>query len=80
MPKNDNRPRTSREAAGPIRMEHKKGHSNVYVETIWVDPTSGCAMVRLRGGATAMSVKELPPLAMRQSDWLSIGKFMGWGR
>lgn len=57
----------------------KRGHSNVdatHAEK-WDTPPD-CCKLRLTGGATASTCRELPPLALHRDDWEQIGKFMGW--
>jgi hypothetical protein len=62
----------------------KRGHSNVYADKTkpWdsIDPgvESGIARIPLTGGSTASSARELPPLALRRSEWREIGVRMGW--
>ena len=64
----------------------KRGHSNVKSEktTPWVDKytpaSAGIAKIPLSGGATFQTVNELPPLALRESEWRQIGVKMGWIR
>lgn len=64
----------------------KRGHSNVKPEKTapWVDKytekADGIAKIPLCGGATFQTVNELPPLALRESEWRQIGEKMGWIR
>ena len=58
----------------------KRGHSNVKPEQTkqWEHAEDGIAKIPLCGGATFQTVRELPPLALRESEWLLIGEKMGW--
>jgi hypothetical protein len=57
----------------------KRGHSNVAAGEItpWPDCPDK-ARVPLCGGATAATVRDLPPLAIDREEWERIGQAMGW--
>lgn len=62
----------------------KRGHSNVRAEqtvewkTVDQQVSPGHARIPLVGGSTVQTVKELPPLALDESEWRLIGQKMGW--
>lgn len=59
----------------------KRGHSNAHVEQAEVHGTvTDAAIIPLEGGATVYTVKELPSLVMRKSEWRTLGDRMNWWR
>lgn len=56
-----------------------KGHSNVAAEETrpWPDLPMK-ARIPLVGGAHVFTVKSLPPLALSEEEWRTIGRAMGW--
>jgi hypothetical protein len=64
---------------------HRKprGHSNAYVDETarWPgngDGDSTAACIPMIGGGRVDSCKPLPPLALSEDDWRTIGSRMGW--
>jgi hypothetical protein len=60
----------------------KRGHSNVHkLDEVKPYPTNPeRALVPILGGANVTTVKELPPLAISEDEWKTIGRMMGWLR
>jgi len=58
----------------------KRGHSNIYnTQEIKPYPSNPDRIsIPIQGGATVMSVKELPPLSLSKHEWEEIGKQAGW--
>lgn len=58
----------------------KRGHSNIYPNQ--TRPFSAdlpdVAKIPLCGGSSVFTVKELPPLALREEEWREIGQRMNW--
>jgi len=60
----------------------KRGHSNLREDELRRVPNDSLsgdyAMIPICGGASATTTKELPPLALREREWRTIGEKMGW--
>jgi hypothetical protein len=63
----------------------KRGHSNLRAEQTeaWsndlkIPNAPDVARIPLEGGAGVYTVRELPPLALRKSEWEEIGRRMNW--
>jgi hypothetical protein len=62
------------------------GHSNVHADKAerWYDghgiiqSSPDIARIPIEGGATVVTTRPLPPLALKQREWIEIGIKMGW--
>ncbi len=61
---------------GPHRTP--RGHTNCFAEETTVSEMSGKALIPIEGGASVLTVRAFPPLALGKSEWIEIGRRMGW--
>ena len=57
----------------------KRGHSNLYANEAQPHPgNASIAIIRISGGASPYTIKDLPPLSLSRDEWQTIGERMGW--